>query len=127
MPDLFKDIIPSIMDRKDIVIHDEQDEKDYNPFMINRALSLHGDCLFAALEMNRLYHLPKAMQYQYYLAAIRKRKRPFVPWPKKQKDDDLKLVMRHFNYSPAKAMDAIKILTEDQLDQIRQMYESIDK
>lgn len=127
MPDLFKDIIPSIMDRKNVVLHDEQDDKDYVPFMVNRALSLHGDCLFYANEMNRNYLLPKRMQYHYYMESIRKRKRPFAQWPKKQNNTDVKLMMRHFNYSEPKALEVLRILTEEQIETIREMYAYIDK
>jgi len=46
--DLFKDIIPSILQTKKCVINDEIDQKDYVPFVVNRALSYHMDCILYA-------------------------------------------------------------------------------
>jgi len=123
--DLFKEWLPSIMETKKYLIRDELDEKDYNAFMVNRALSLHQDCLFFANEMNGLYHLPKKAQYEYLLKSIRARKRNFVPWPKKQNNEDIKLVMRHFGYSQTKALQALNILTEEQLSSIRKLYQDL--
>ncbi len=35
----------------------EQSQKDYAPYIVNKALTLYPDCLFYANEMNRLHHL----------------------------------------------------------------------
>ena len=50
MADLFKDIIPSILQNKKNVL---ENEKDYNAYIINKALSFHYDCVMQANEMNR--------------------------------------------------------------------------
>ena len=67
MPDLFKEIIPSILQNKKSVIHDEIDLKDYTPFVVNRALSYHLDCVLYVNELNRLPGIDKDMQYSYLL------------------------------------------------------------
>ena len=51
MPDLFKEIVPSILQTKKNVFEDDPDLKDYNPFIINRALSFHPDCIPYVEEM----------------------------------------------------------------------------
>ena len=122
---LFDDWLPSIMYTKKNVVRDRLDERTYDAFAINRALSFHQDCLFPANEMNRLPHLPKMMQYQCLLAYIRGYKRKFVPWSKKENNEDVKLLMRHFNYSYVKALQALSILTDDQLDKLKLMYKDI--
>ena len=127
MPDLFKEWIPSVLETKKNLIKDDLDEKDYNPFMMNRALSLHNDCIFYANKMNQLYHLPKKYQYEFFLHSIRSKKRTFKPWPKKQKDEDIKLIMDYFNYSQTKALEALQILSENQLEELREIYSTIKK
>ena len=67
MPDLFKEILPSILQTKKSPFQEEHEYKDYVPFVANRALSYHNDCLLYVAEMNRLNCLPNDMQYQYLL------------------------------------------------------------
>ena len=51
MSDLFKDIIPSVLQTKKDVL---EDEKDYNAFVVNKALSFHFDCVLQVNSMNML-------------------------------------------------------------------------
>ena len=74
--DLFKDIIPSILQTKNSVIN-QDNERDYIPFVVNRALSQHYDCILYANQMNMLSHADKLLQYQYFLNSIRHYNRPF--------------------------------------------------
>ena len=117
--DLFKDIIPSILQTKKCVINDEIDQKDYVPFVVNRALSYHMDCILYANEMNLNPGLDKDMQYQYLLNSVRPLKRKFQPWQKSKTISDLECVKEYFGYSNNKAKDALRILSEDQLVEIR--------
>ena len=123
--DLFKDFLPSILETKKNIIRDDLDEKLYDPYMTNKALSLHQDCLFQANQMNMMYDLPKLAQYQYFLHSIRARKRPYTPWVKRKSNDDVKLIMKHYKYSYTKALQALQILTEEQLKSIRKLYEHL--
>jgi len=116
MAEIFKDILPSILVTKKHVL---DDEKDYNAFLVNRGLSYHVDCILHVAELNRLHWLPAAMQYAYALNSIRAYKRKFVPWVKKETLADIELVQEYYGLSKAKARDALRILTADQLDEIR--------
>jgi hypothetical protein len=116
MADLFKDILPSILETKKPVL---TNPKDYNSFLVNRALSYHYDCLFDANEMNRLRDLDKTLQYSFYINIIRAARRPFAKWAKSVKSQDLQAVKMYFGYSDAKAHEALHVLTEDQLAIIR--------
>lgn len=118
--DLFKDIIPSILQTKKCVINDEIDQKDYVPFVVNRALSYHLDCVLYANEMNMYNGLDKDMQYQYLLNSVRSMKRKFQPWQKSSVIKDLECVKEYFGYSNNKAKDALRILSEEQLAEIRE-------
>lgn len=117
MPDLFKEILPSILVTKKNVLED--DEGSYVPFIINRALSFHHDCVLSANEMNLVPHIPKSMQYQYHLNKIRAWKRPFQKWQKLEKNDDLDLIKEKYAYSNDKARAALEILSKEQVETIR--------
>lgn len=119
MPNLFKEIIPSILQTKKSVINDDIDAKDYNPFVVNRALSYHIDCVLYANEMNINNMLDKDMQYQYLLHSIRSMKRKFHPWQKAEVDKDIQCVKTYFGYSNQKAKEALRLLTKEQLEVIR--------
>ncbi len=125
MPDLFKDILPSIQVTKKHVFQSEVEYKDYSPFLINRALSYNLDCLFQAQEMNQRWDLSKELQYQFLLNSIAPKKRYGGSWGKKKTSENLKLVMKHFHYSQSKAADALRILTEEQLENIRKIYKDL--
>jgi len=119
MPDLFKEIIPSILQTKKSVIHDDIDTKDYVPFVVNRALSYHMDCVLYANEVNLYPELEKDMQYQYLLNTVRSMKRQFQPWQKSSTDKDLECVKIYFGYSNQKAKEALRILNDEQIAEIK--------
>jgi hypothetical protein len=91
----------------------------YPPYIVNRCLSGHIDCIFFANEMNIHHHISKDMQYSFYLNSLRKKKR-FSPWIRKDKVKDLECVKQYYGYSNEKASQALKILTQEQLDFIKQ-------
>ena len=93
--------------------------KTYPPYVINRCLSGHIDCVMYANEMNMHHQLDKDMQYSFYLNSLRKRKR-FSPWLRKDKVTDLECVKSYYGYSNEKASQALKILTKEQLIFIKQ-------
>ena len=93
--------------------------KSYAPYIINRCLSGHIDCILFANEMNRNHHLDKDMQYSFFLNTLRKKKR-FSPWLRKEKVTDLECVKQYYGYSNEKASQALKILTKEQLNFIKQ-------
>lgn len=68
MADLFKDIIPAILQTKKEVL---VDEKDYVPFIVNRALSYHYDCVMFANEMNKYPSLGKKPQFDFLINTVR--------------------------------------------------------
>ena len=99
-----------------------EDINSYPPFIVNRCLSGHIDCVLFANEMNMNAHLSKDMQYSFYLNSLRKRKR-FSPWLRKDKVKDLECIKQYYGYSNEKASQALKILNKEQLDFIKQRLE----
>lgn len=118
--DLFKDVINAIMQNKKDLFKDPEAEKVYNSFMVNRALSYHQDTLFIANQLNQLHQLDKSTQITLLLNTVRPRRREFVKWAKPIREGDLKAVMVYFGYSTAKAIDALKLLTDDQITSIKE-------
>lgn len=119
MADTFKEVIPSILQTKQDVLRDEIDEKSYQPFLVNRGLSYHVDCILHANLMNMSGSLDKKLQYHYLLNSIRPMKRKFQSWQKAEKVDDLECVKLYFGYSNNKAKEALRILSEEQIAEIR--------
>jgi hypothetical protein len=119
MPDLFKEIIPSILQTKKSPFQDELDYKDYSPFMVNRALSYHMDCVLYANEINQHHQCDKDMQYSYLLNTIRPMKRKFQPWQKALVQKDIECVKECFGFSNEKAKEALRILNDEQIAEIK--------
>jgi hypothetical protein len=123
MADLFKEIIPSILQTKQYALLTEQDEKSYSPFMVNRALSYHRDTALLANQMNLYPSADKKMQYDFLLNIVRASKRPYSKWYKKAESSDLDDVKEYYGYSDSKAVEALKVLSEDQITAIKeQLY-----
>lgn len=113
-----KDWMNSInYNKEDIATNETIDS--YPPYIVNRCLSSHVDSIMFSNEMNLNHHLSKDMQYKFYLNSLRKRKR-FSPWIKKDKVENLDIVKRYYGYSNEKASQALKILSKQQLDYIKQ-------
>jgi hypothetical protein len=115
MADLFKEILPSILQTKQYALLTEQDEKSYSPFMVNRALSYHRDTALIANQMNLYPSTDKKLQYDFLLNIVRASKRPYSKWYKKAKSSDLETVKEYYGYSDSKAVEALKVLSEDQI------------
>jgi hypothetical protein len=115
--DTFKDILPSILERKKYIL---ENEKDYVAYLTNRMVSYHDDTLYFANEMNMYHQLPRRLQYDFMFHAIRGKRRGWAKWIKPIKADDLAAVKLYFGYSDAKARQCLNILTEDQLCLIRE-------
>lgn len=112
----------SINFSKENLIEDSSSIKDYSPYIINRCLSGEIDCVLFANEMNLNHHLDKDMQYSFFLNTIRKRKR-YSPWLRKDKIKDLECVKQYYSYSNEKASQALKILSKEQINFIKQRLE----
>ena len=102
--------------------NDELAEKDYVPFLTNKSLSYFTDTLLYANEMNRYHFLDNKLQYEFYLNSIRKKKR-FAKWAKADNNDELNMISEYYKISLPKAKDALKILSPEQKQDIRNKLE----
>ena len=119
-----KDWLNSInYSKKNLMDDDPSTEREYSPYIINRCLSGHIDCVMFSNEMNKYHFLSKKMQYDFYINIIRKKKR-FSPWLRKDKIKDLDYVKRYYGYSNEKAKQALMILNKEQLNYIKSKFET---
>lgn len=104
-------------DKIDLLQEDPLLIRDYNPFLTNRTLSYHVDAILFANEMNMKSFLPKENQYYYYLHALNKKRR-FSKWSKKSAIDNLELIKQIYSVSDSKAIQILKVLTKEQIEQL---------
>jgi len=113
------DFVLAIQQTDEDLIVDDWSEKQYNAYIVNRALSMGADTTIAANEMNCRAHLGKKMQFDFLRAFVRKRKR-YNKWMKAEVDENMALVREYFNCNNRKARTALSILTPDNLDYMRE-------
>ena len=109
--------------KKNLIDEDPSMEREYSPYIINRCLSGHLDCVMFINEMNRYHFLPKKIQYDFLLNSLRTKKR-FAPWLRKDTIKDLDNVKRYYGYSDEKAKQALRILSKKQLNFIQSKFET---
>jgi hypothetical protein len=114
-----KDYLYSINQSKKNIMDDPDAVKGYPPYIINKCLAYHTYTVLYSNEMNKYHHLDKKMQYDFYINSLKPRKR-FSPWIKKQTLEHLELIKEYYGYNHAKSLEALRILTTEQLDQIKQ-------
>ena len=114
------DYVNQILQGKKQLIIDEVTEKGYEPFLTNRALSQHKDCVLFANEMNQRHHLDKKMQNDFLLNTVRSVKRPFAKWAKSEKNNDIECIKLVYGLSDSKALDVLRLLTIEQLQQLKE-------
>jgi len=98
-------------------------EKKYSPYIINRCLSMHYDCIAQANEMNGFHFLDKKVQFDFYINSIRKKKRFGGKWLSQSKIKDMEYVKEYYGYSNEKAKEALTILNDEQLELIKKSLE----
>ena len=116
-----KDFLNSInQNKKNLMEEDPNCEREYLPYITNRCLSYFNDTIFYANQMNIFSYLDKRMQYDYLRSKIAKKNR-FSKWHKAEENSDIDLVKEYYGYSTQKAKDALRVLTKEELDKIKEM------
>ena len=115
-----KDYLNAINNTKENILdtEDEQWEKKYPPFIVNKCVAPFTDTLMLVNEINSLHHLDKKLQFDYLLNSIRPRKR-FTPWVKAKKLKNLEYVKEFYGYNNEKAKIALELLDDKQISAIK--------
>ena len=119
-----KDYLNSINHTKEKLMdtEDEQWEKKYPPFIVNKCLSGFQDTIMLVNEINQYPNTDKKLQFDFLINSIRPRKR-FTPWLKANKLNDLEYVKEFYGYNNEKAKVALTILNDEQIATIKQKLE----
>ena len=119
-----KDWLNSINQSKINIMDEEPStKKDYSPYIINRCLSGSIDTLMYSNEMNKYSSLDKKLQYDFFINSVRTRKR-YSPWIRQDKIENIDFIKRYYGYSNEKAKQALRILSEDQINFIKTKFET---
>ena len=116
-----KDYLKAINQTKEPLIDDEDEqwEKKYPPFIVNKCLMPFQDTILFVNEMNQYPQLDKKLQFDFYLNSLRSRKR-YTPWMKAKKLKSLEYVKEYYGYNNEKARVALDILNDEQISAIKQ-------
>jgi len=116
-----KDYLNSINYTKEQLLdsEDEQWEKKYPPFIINKCVAPFPDTILLVNELNQLHQVDKKLQYDFLLNSLRPRKR-YTPWMKAKKLKNLEYVKEFYGYNNEKAKIALDILNDEQISAIKQ-------
>lgn len=110
----------SINQSKKSIVEDAESENAYPAYIVNKCLSSFVDTILFSNQMNLNSHLDKKLQYDFFINSINPRKR-FSPWEKKTSIDCLDAVKEYYGYNNDKALQALRILSKEQLDQIKRL------
>ena len=105
-------------DKVDIMV-DEVEEKSYQPFLVNRALSYHQDSLFFINEMNVRHSLDSRLQYSFLINTLRKRKR-FSKWQKPYESKKIDTVRESYGVSTKIAKEYLELLDDKQYRDLKE-------
>jgi hypothetical protein len=71
-----------------------------------------------ANEMNRYHHLDNKLQFDFLINTVRKKKR-FSKWLKADEAEAIEVVKEYYGYSNEKARQALTLLSEHQLNELK--------
>jgi len=120
------DILKSISFNKRDLTKQSDFNKEYNPFMVNRYLSMDPETLMIAEYVDGLsQQIPKDLQFEYYRQFIPKKNRFFKYLKKKNKaDKNLKIIMEHFQCNEKLAQEYMCTMTKEELKTIIKLYQN---
>ena len=116
-----KDYLNAINHTKENLMdsEDEQWEKKYPSYIVNKCLAPFQDTILLVNEINQYPNIDKKLQFDFLINSLRPRKR-FTPWVKAKKLEDIEYVKEFYGYNNEKAKVALTILNDDQIATIKQ-------
>ena len=100
---------------------DVSEMKSYTKFLLNRTLSYHPDLIAYANEMNVHTDVSNKLHYDYMHHSIDKKRRSKKYWAKSKKYEHLEMVKEYFNYSNQKALSALSVLSDSDIETIENL------
>lgn len=111
--------------KKNMMRNTENDtlaEKEYNAWVVNKALSYFQDTVLIANEVNMYYNLDNRAQYEYLLNMVRPNKR-FAKWVKDINNEELDTVCNYYNVNPIIGREYLSLLTKEQIQIMKKEQE----
>jgi len=97
---------------------DDIAEKEYAPFIVNKALGNFRDTVLYANEMNINHHLDHRLQFDFFINIVKKQKR-WSKWIKSESVSDLELIKEYYGYSNEKAKSVLSLLSNEQINDLK--------
>ena len=115
-----KEYLNAINNTKEPLMDSEDDqwEKKYPPFIVNKCVAPFPDTVMLLNEINQLHHLDNKLQFDFLINSLRPRKR-YTPWLKATKLENLEYVKEFYGYNNEKAKAALDILNDEQISAIK--------
>ena len=115
-----KEYLNAINNTKEPLMDSEDDqwEKKYPPFIVNKCVAPFPDTVMLLNEINQLHHLDNKLQFDFLINSLRPRKR-YTPWLKATKLENLEYVKEYYGYNNEKAKAALDILNDEQISAIK--------
>ena len=115
-----KEYLNAINNTKEPLMDSEDDqwEKKYPPFIVNKWVAPFPDTVMLLNEINQLHHLDNKLQFDFLINSLRTRKR-YTPWLKAKKLENLEYVKEYYGYNNEKAKAALDILNDEQISAIK--------
>jgi hypothetical protein len=116
------DYVKSFNDKGTYLLDSPEAEKEYAPWIVNKALSFMKDTVLYANEMNKYWGTEKKLQHDFFFYGIPKGKR-FGKWLKKEKDEkNVVMVATLFGINRNIASQYVRLMSEKQLNQISELF-----
>jgi len=117
------DYVNSITHKKNNMMRESENdtlaEKDYNPWIVNKALSYFPDTVLHANLLNMYHHLENRPQYEFLLNSVRSKKR-FSKWAKTDEDSDIDVICEYYKCNKLVAREYLNLLTVENLQYIKE-------
>ena len=97
-----------------------ENEKEYQPYLVNKALSYFSDTIMYSNEMNKYSDLDNKLQYDFLFHVISKRKR-FSKWSKSVVNDDIQMIQEYYKYSLEKTKETYSLFSKEQINELKQL------
>lgn len=112
------DYVNNISSSRDNIWQDELSEKEYTPFIINRAISQYYDTIMFAQEMNQRSGIPNKWQYDFYRLGIDHKKKRFAKWTKADKTETVDKLAAHYQVNRRTIEQYLELLNTAEIDTI---------
>jgi hypothetical protein len=108
--------VNAVNDGKDIEMN-----SDYSKYLMNRNFSMFQDTIHIANQANSMNTIDNDMHFKFYRNLVSRRKR-FARWPKGHSSEVINMIGAYFDFSMEKTLEALSILTDVQIEQIKEWY-----